>query len=248
MAPRDPPSRRGDGGVTRAQPPGDRERGPYAGPPPPPEGTGPLLGINLQPHDSSLWGWTIVAAYLLAAALSLGAGLLTQRARRGPRRLSWFWFGCAAALIALAINKQLDLHGDFERLVERNAREYGWYGERRIVQAWFVRAAVAGGIVLAAVVLFMYRRGSPQHWLAIAGIGGLAAFVAIRAASFHDVDAVLGMQLGARLSVSRALELGGALLIGATALWASLEMLTETQHWSGRSRGRGELEKAVGRR
>ena len=66
-----------------------------------------------------------MAAYLLAAALSLGAGLLTQRARRGPRRLSWFWFGCAAALIALAINKQLDLHGDFERLVERNAREYG---------------------------------------------------------------------------------------------------------------------------
>ena len=207
-----------------------------------------MLGIDFGPHDPTPWGWLIVGVYLLAAGFSVGAGLARRRMLGGPARLEWFWYAFAIALVALAINKQLDLHGDFERLVERNAREYGWYGERRIVQAWFVRAAVAGGIVLVAVVLFTYRRGSPQHWLAIAGIGGLAAFVAIRAASFHDVDAGLGMQLGARLSVSRALELGGALLIGATALWASLEMLAETQHWSGRSRGRGELEKAVGRR
>ena len=207
-----------------------------------------LLGIDLLPHDSSQWGWTIVAAYLVAAALSFGAGVLTQRSGRDPRRLAWLWFACSAVLIALAINKQLDLHTDLERLIRRNAYEHGWYRERRLVQVWFVRAVAAAGVVAVACVVFAYRRGGPQHWLAIAGIGSLAAFVAIRAASFHDVDAVLGLRLGARLSVARSLELGGALLIGLTALWASLGALVEARRRGGRPRRPAELEEAVGRR
>jgi hypothetical protein len=179
-----------------------------------------LFGIDLGPHDASPWGWTIAASYLLAAALSMAAGLVIRRRREESLRLEAFWYACAIALVALAVNKQLDLQTDLRRIGVHHAWEHGWYGERRVVQTWFIRGAIAGGALLTVALLIAFRRGTRQHWLAIAGLVGLITFVAIRAASFHDLDILLAHDLGADLTLSRTLELGSIVVIAAAAFWA----------------------------
>jgi hypothetical protein len=183
-------------------------------------------GFEFRAHDPTLWGWAVVAVYLVGAAVSIGAGLARRRgATGGSLRLEWFWYGCAAALVALAINKQLDLHGYAESFVERQAWLDGWYYERQAVQQLFIRVVALGGAIIALLLFFYFRRGTPAHWVAIAGLIGLEAFIAIRAASLHDVDALLRRSVVTDLRLSHALEIGGALVVAGAALAAALVSL-----------------------
>ena len=181
-----------------------------------------MLGIDFGPHDPTPWGWLIVGVYLLAAAFSVGAGLTRRRMLGGPARLEWFWYAFAIALVLLAINKQLDLQTELSHFGKSLAWEQGWYRDRQIVQTWFVRAVGAGAVAAGVALVVLYRRGSIQHWIAIAGFVALLAFIAVRAASLHDIDAILFTRRAADLNASRALELGGALVLAAAAIWAAL--------------------------
>ena len=184
-----------------------------------------MFGVEFGPQDLTVWGWLIVVGYLVAATLSVGAGLLRhRRTPEAPRRLEWFWYGLALALVALAFNKQLDLQSYGTEFGARQAWQNGWYGDRRIVQVLFIRGVFAGGVAVALALLLLFRRSSPQHWLAIAGSVALLAFIAIRASSFHDVDILLRDHVGG-VSLNIALEGGGILVIALAALWALLGSL-----------------------
>ena len=66
-------------------------------------------------------------------------------------------------------------------------------------------------------MMLLIRRALLRQGLALAGIMLLMCFIALKASSFHQVDLILGSRLGA-LKASSALELGGLILIGLTAV------------------------------
>jgi hypothetical protein len=168
------------------------------------------LGIG----DPTPVGWITVAAYAAAAVLAwrnVGA------ARRTAVPES-FWIALTVLMVALGLNKQLDLQTWFSQAGRDLALDQGWYEQRRVVQAVFIVLLAAGA--LAAVV--WARRQWHTLWheyrAAFVGVCVLLAFIVIRAASFHHIDVVFRTDLGAT-SLHRALEILGVLVVAAGSAW-----------------------------
>ena len=150
----------------------------------------------LAPHDSPI-AWFIVAAYFLAAALAFWA----TRAAEGSGREWLFWCACGLLLVLLGFNKQLDLQSYITTFGRSLAENEGWFGERRVVQEAFILLLTAA---TAATILILYlwlRRSAAAVKTAAIGLVLLFAFILIRAASFHHMDAwvtrnVAGMRSG----------------------------------------------------
>ena len=184
--------------------------------------------------DPTFAGWFTVAAYLGTAALSVVAAW-TERSEPGrpselaanPRTGSrlpvstrpidrGFWWIVAALLLALGINKQLDLQTALTHLGRDLARAQGWYNVRRPAQRAFIVAIALGGVTGLAAFGWFFRRSVARNYAALAGLVFLLAFVLIRAASFHHIDVFLaGRILGMRWNP--ILELGGIALIASSA-------------------------------
>ena len=163
-------------------------------------------------HDPSLLAWLITAAYLGAAVLTL---LAAQRGTGGREQV--FWFGCAALLVLLGINKQLDLQGYITSAGRSLARQEGWFEQRRLVQAAFIVALCVAAMASFAVLVVWLRRSTAPVKIAALGIVLLFTFIVWRAASFHHMDVwvtrnVAGMRSGWWL------ELAGILVIGLSAI------------------------------
>ncbi len=166
--------------------------------------------------DPTPLGWFTVFAYLVAAVLCFRAW---QRARRGATaepRLAFAW-GCFAVLmLALGINKQLDLQTLLTVVGRRVAQRDGWYERRQVVQRLFIHGLL--GLASASLLagFWFMRKHLRELWLAGFGAIFIATFVLIRAASFHHVDILLDRTyLGAR--VNWILELGGIACVAAGA-------------------------------
>jgi hypothetical protein len=122
------------------------------------------------------------------------------------------WRLLLVCMLALGINKQLDLQTALTEAGRILAHKQGWYEARGEVQKMFIAflcgAAVSGCIAIA--VMASHMPGATR--LALCGLVVLTAFVLIRAASFHHVDVLLGTStLG--LKVNWILEIGGILLV-----------------------------------
>jgi hypothetical protein len=168
--------------------------------------------------DPTVWGWLITLAYLVAGVLAIVAW----------RREDWVWLGggrglrprvwlvVGVVLLLLCANKQLDLQSLVTVVGRRLAKEQGWYGRHRAVQGAFV-GLVALGVLLAAGLLLRWVRGTGGRYaLALLGMGALAAFVIVRAASFHHVDQFL-FKTGVGPFMNRGLELLGIGIVGVAA-------------------------------
>lgn len=164
--------------------------------------------------DPTALGWITVAAYAAAAWLAwrnVGA------ARRTSVPAS-FWIALAALMLALGLNKQLDLQSWFGQTGRDLALAQGWYAQRRLVQAVFIALLCAGAV---AVVI-----GARRHWAvlwheyraAFVGVAVLLTFIVIRAASFHHIDLILRSDLGAT-PLHRVLEIVGVLIVAAGSAW-----------------------------
>lgn len=161
-------------------------------------------------HDSPV-AWFIVAAYFCGAAVAFVASRAAS-----DRRETIFWLGCALLLILLGLNKQLDFQSVITNVGRTLAHEEGWFEYRRLVQAVFVIALGAGASGAMLVLWLWLRRSSRPVKVAASGLVLLLAFIVLRAASFHHMDAwvttdVAGMRSGWWL------ELAGILVIGASA-------------------------------
>ncbi len=167
--------------------------------------------------DPTVFGWVTVLAYGLAMLLCY---LCHRKAVPGPARR--FWLLMALIMLALGLNKQLDLQTWFTEVGRDMALEHGWYARRRLVQVVFIVWLVLAALMLRTKLLQLVR-GMDRHARAAAmGLLLLGVFVVVRAASFHHVDVLLGLSLEG-LPVNAALELGGIGLIAwaALACWRS---------------------------
>lgn len=159
--------------------------------------------------DPTLFGWLTVGAYLLAAVLAATA---VPHARNIGGFTRFFWVTLTVSLFALAVNKQLDLQSWFSQAARDLAISQGWYESRRELQVAFIAALAASGIV----VLALARAGLAKHWreysLVCTGLTGLTVFIVVRAATFHDIDTLLGVSFaGVRTNV--ILEIGSIALV-----------------------------------
>jgi hypothetical protein len=186
--------------------------------------------------DPSIMCWVTVAAYFMTAWLCLRAfgaekrgpprpffatvaALLRVMRKQWPRppapaRRAALWLFLFAVVLALGINKQLDVQTLFTEIGRSLARSGGWYEERRLVQGAFVVGMACFG-ALGIVTLWWLTRGQLRDFrVTLAGLAFILCFVVIRAASFHNFDELIGSEL-LGIRVNWALELGGIGIMAA---------------------------------
>ncbi len=167
--------------------------------------------------DPTIIGWITVAVYLLASGISFYAANRAQLSSVRWRIDSHFWLMMGLLLLALGINKQLDLQSLFTELARAAAKSGGWYEQRREYQRLFVLSIAGAAMGVAAILMVWARRLSRSQKAAVLGTCFLLAFILIRAASFHQVDQLLSRNvLGARWN--SIFELLGIGLIGSSGL------------------------------
>lgn len=183
-----------------------------------------LYGWSPSIGDPTVYGWLTVFFYFVAAAISYcnwhanrlptrpgTNALFRSRARRR------FWIVTGFVLLGLGINKQLDLQTLLTDIGRATAREQGWYDARQGVQRQFISAVAVIALVCGATLPVLARRAGRWEMAATIGLVSLFAFVGIRAASFHHIDAVLS-STWAGAKINHVMELGGIAVIALTAL------------------------------
>jgi len=173
--------------------------------------------------DPSLMGQMTVVAYGLAALLCALCGLYGSRGFAQPlgRQSRLFWWGMVTLLVALGINKQLDLQSLLTVVGREMAVAEGWYDHRRSVQRGFIAAFVLASLAAIMALGQRYQQLIKTQWCAAIGLLLLLLFVLGRAASFHHVDQLINVQV-AGLRLNWVLELGG---LGWIALAAIGELI-----------------------
>lgn len=167
--------------------------------------------------DPTVGGWLTVVLYALAAW-----GCLRVLQAAGQGRLVFepneriVWLLLLWGMVALGINKQLDLQTALTEAARWHAREHGWFEHRgRYQQAFIAAVPVLGLTVLSALAVLVWKAPVQTLWTC-AGAAGLVVFVAIRAVSFHHIDEWLGWRLGG-LPLNWVLEMSSLVVIGLGA-------------------------------
>jgi hypothetical protein len=167
--------------------------------------------------DNHPMGWLTVATYLAAAL----AAIYAARSMPGVEPRTWrervFWWIAAGIMLVLAVNKQLDLQSLLTMIARCHAQLSGWYEVRRIVQEAFIYLIAVGGMVALGLMAVLLRGILGRIWPALLGLGFVCVFVVIRAASFHQVDVLLG-SYAVGLKLNWLLELPGPILVALVAL------------------------------
>jgi hypothetical protein len=180
--------------------------------------------INYKPgiYDPSVIGWTITTAYFSAAFLCLWAGLAEKKLKMTNDKPASYmlWFCLAVLMSILGINKQLDLLQTVAVLMIRGiANENGWSSGRSEFQTAFVVLVVMFALLLFIGLLWRIRKSWQRHWLVLLGLVFVIGFLAIRTASFNDVDYPLSQwRVIGHLRMKYVVELGGVFMVGAGAL------------------------------
>lgn len=167
--------------------------------------------------DNNVMGWVTVAVYVLAALASARTAMVMAGAEGSVRRERAFWVFSAFLMGFLAVNKQLDLQSLFTAIGRCHARMNGWYDMRGAVQSWFILGVGLAALIALALLGVLMRGLIRPLWPALLGLVFVSLFVLIRAASFHQIDALIGFWLlGVRMNW--VLELPGPILVFAVAL------------------------------
>jgi hypothetical protein len=167
--------------------------------------------------DDNFVGWLTVVVYVGAAIAAVAVARSLDKTDATSRRERRFWILTSAILVALAVNKQLDLQTLLTITARCNAQLEGWYAVRRIVQETFIFLVAAGGCVVLGLLALLLRGILGRVWPALLGLGFVCVFVVIRAASFHHVDVLLG-SFAAGIKINWLLELPGPILVTLVAL------------------------------
>ena len=167
-------------------------------------------------------GWVTVVAYFLTALIALRLVLNSRRwfpADIYPAQRR-FWLVVFLLMLALGINKQLDLQSLITEMGRYYAARDGWLEYKRYVQVGVIISILA--VAAFSLLFFFFRMSSllKTNWLAIAGLICLLVFIVSRATSFHHMDIFINAYiLSAR--VNWLLELGGLAAIALSALMVS---------------------------
>ncbi|MEG8037971.1 hypothetical protein QP166_00895 [Sphingomonas sp. LR60] len=166
--------------------------------------------------DPSVIGWVTVALYLIAAgACAMAARRAMHDARGGLR----FWAIVAVMMLALGINKQLDLQSLFTQLLRDDALQHGWFAERRTLQLAFIIGLAMASPIIAFFIVRRFPMLRRNMRAAVVGVCSIYTYVLIRAASFHHVDRFINATiLGVKWNW--VLEIGGIMIVLLAALRA----------------------------
>ena len=177
-----------------------------------------LFGWAPRIGDHSLVGWLTVIAYALSAwACWCARRAALCEAPATSRHGTWvLWTVLFWGLVALGVNKQLDLQTALTEFGRRVAHAQGWIEHRQTVQFGFVAAVGVIAIAVCAWLAWLARMELRRVLVALTGWCALGLFVAVRACSIHDVDRFLARSL-AGTTMNAVLELGGITLVGAGA-------------------------------
>ena len=137
--------------------------------------------------DPTLLGWVTVAAYAAAA-------LLAWRNVGAARRTAvphGFWIALTTLMLALGLNKQLDLQTWLSQAGRDLAIAQGWWEQRRVVQAVFIALLAAGAVGVVVWARRQWHTLWHEYRAAFVGVCVLLFFIVVRAASFHHIDMVL---------------------------------------------------------
>jgi len=166
--------------------------------------------------DPTVMGWLTVALY--AVGVWQCYRVVATHNGRIPRSELMIWWLMVFGLLALGINKQLDLQSALTELGRIIATSQGWYARRHEVQVQFVYAVIAAGGCAAIILVILARKAHAGAVVALVGGAFLMTFIVVRAASFHHVDTFIGSAyLG--LKMNWILEMGGIAVILAGASW-----------------------------
>lgn len=132
--------------------------------------------------------------------------LLRAARRSADARLTLLWLVFSLILGALTLNKQLDLQTALTEAARAVAHAQGWYEHRRIVQVAFIGFLGLGAAVVSLFTIWLIRPVLRRVRITLLGGVLLVAFIAIRGASFHHLDELLGGELGGT-RIHRLLEL-----------------------------------------
>ena len=163
--------------------------------------------------DPTILGWVTVFVYFTVAIICLKAA--TSAESKKSEKL--FWLYLTIFLIALGINKQLDLQSLFTQIGKDLAIAQGWYKDRRLVQIGFIILIGLLGVTSATILIRTYRNANTAIKIAFAGCIILFVFILIRASSFHHMDIFINMKV-ADVRMNGILELGGLAIIGTGGL------------------------------
>jgi hypothetical protein len=172
--------------------------------------------------DPSAMGWVTVGAYFLTSLITLRLVLYSRQRFPADTRLSQrrFWLIVCLLMLALGINKQLDLQSLITAMGRYYAARDGWLEYKRYVQVGVIISIMAVAALSLLLFFFRMRNLLKTNWLAFAGLTCLLVFVVSRATSFHHMDTFINSWfLGAR--VNWLLELGGLAAIALSALTVS---------------------------
>ncbi len=165
-----------------------------------------------QIGDPTVIGWITVASYFIVSVFSA----MVVYNQFGRHRM--FWLILTVFLLALGINKLLDLQSALTAVGRCLAQAQGWYDERRAVQLRFIISIIVMSFLFGCLLIWMMRRYLTRIWLALTGVLLLIGFVAIRAVGFHHFDQFIGHEIGG-VRVNWTFEIGGTAMIGLNALY-----------------------------
>ncbi|MFK8004040.1 MAG: hypothetical protein AB8H86_31030 [Polyangiales bacterium] len=163
--------------------------------------------------DPTVLGWSVTVAYLLTFLL-LTANALKARSRNEPFS---FWAFSSVIILALGVNKQLDLQTWFGASAKTWVQAQGLYEHRRTLQLAFVVTLAVGGLIVLWLLRRWIVRSGKRYRLVALGLAVSGVFVVTRAASIHVLDRLLGSAdlteaLAATLEISAlALMIFGAI-------------------------------------
>jgi hypothetical protein len=142
--------------------------------------------------DRDLYGYAMTVVHLVAAGLAVTVALKGPFRSRAPRAERWLWGIGATVLVALAINKQLDLQSMLVAAARCVARGQGWYENRREYQTEVILGLVIAAAIIVPTMIFLLRKAVLGNLAFVLSMSALVAFVLIRAISFHHLDVVFG--------------------------------------------------------
>jgi hypothetical protein len=167
--------------------------------------------------DPSFVGWFIVFFYFCTAILAFKVYRRCDRLFHSDlNRQKSLWLVAAIILCALCVNKQLDLQSFITASARYYLRLLDLYELKRQIQVIFILTILGIGVVCALTLAVLFRSHFRAQGLVIAGLVFLMAFVAIRASSFHNMDALIRFRvLG--ISMNWIFEISGIALIAINA-------------------------------
>lgn len=165
--------------------------------------------------------WIRAIGYAVIAGLAAWAGWRDlHRAETDDGSWPAFWFTCAVVCAILAVGRAADWGDLVSEVGRRDARAAGWYDQRRDLQVLVVGGVLAVSALAALAVLWRALTHDRVRYLPLMLVVlGLAAYVGVRLASLHQIDALLHNRSVDGLQVGAVLELLG---IGLAAVLAVL--------------------------